>query len=238
MLRTSLQLHKWIGLIVGLQVLFWVLGGLIMTALPIEKVRGEQHIAFAARPAIAPAEVLPLAEAAEKAGMEVASANLRSTPRGPVWILTAPSGQEQWIDARTGGEVQEITAGQARAAAVAAYTGKGEPQVPVLFDDPPPEAGAGGPLWRVRFDDGEGTSLWLDPFTGDVVSRRSDLWRFYDFFYRLHIMNFGPSENYNHPTIVAASALALAIVATGFILLWIRLSRDFAMWRARRKARG
>ena len=233
MLRTSLQLHKWIGLVVGLQVLFWVLGGLIMTALPIEKVRGEQHIAFAAKPAIALDTVLPLTDVAEKAGFEVASANLRSTPRGPVWIVTAPSGQELWFDARNGEEVQEITAGQARAAAAKAYSGKGEAQPPELFDDPPPEAGAGGPLWRVRFDDGEGTSLWLDPFTGDVVSRRSDLWRFYDFFYRLHIMNFGASENYNHPTIVAASALALAIVVTGFILLWIRLSRDFAMWRAR-----
>jgi len=235
MLRTSLQLHKWIGLIVGLQVLAWVLGGLIMTALPIEQVRGEQHIAFAAQPAIGVDTVLPLAEVTERAGLELASANLRNTPRGPVWILASPSGQEVWYDARTGGEVQEITADQAKAAAAAVYAGKGGPQAAELLDDPPPEAGAGGPLWRVRFDDGEGTSLYLDPFTGDVVSRRSDLWRFYDFFYRLHIMNFGPSENYNHPTIVAASALALAIVATGFVLLWFRLSRDWTMWRARRK---
>ena len=43
MLRWSIQLHKWIALIVGIQVLGWVLGGLIMTALPIEKVRGEHH---------------------------------------------------------------------------------------------------------------------------------------------------------------------------------------------------
>ena len=50
MLRLSLQLHKWIALIVAIQVLGWVAGGLIMTAIPIEQVRGEQHIGAAALP--------------------------------------------------------------------------------------------------------------------------------------------------------------------------------------------
>ena len=34
-LKLSTQLHKWIALVVGLQVLFWVGGGLVMTAIPI-----------------------------------------------------------------------------------------------------------------------------------------------------------------------------------------------------------
>ena len=43
MLKWSLQLHKWLALVVGVQVLFWVAGGVVMTAIPIEKVRGEHH---------------------------------------------------------------------------------------------------------------------------------------------------------------------------------------------------
>ena len=42
-LKLSTQLHKWIALVVGLQVLFWVGGGLVMTAIPIETVRGEHR---------------------------------------------------------------------------------------------------------------------------------------------------------------------------------------------------
>ena len=45
LLRIATWLHKWIGLIVGVQVLFWVAGGVVMTVLPIEKVRGEHHLA-------------------------------------------------------------------------------------------------------------------------------------------------------------------------------------------------
>lgn len=35
MLRWATQIHKWLALIVGLQVLGWFAGGLVMTALPI-----------------------------------------------------------------------------------------------------------------------------------------------------------------------------------------------------------
>lgn len=45
MVRLTTQIHKWLALIVGLQVLGWVLGGLVMTAIPIERVRGEHHVA-------------------------------------------------------------------------------------------------------------------------------------------------------------------------------------------------
>jgi uncharacterized iron-regulated membrane protein len=235
-LKTSIQLHKWVGLVVGLQVLFWVLGGLVMTAIPIERVHGDHHVARPRAPAIAPDKVLPLAKVVEMSGLELAQAQLRNTPRGPAWIVGAPSGQEIWFDARTGGEIQELTATEARTVATQNYAGKGKPVSAKLLDEPPVEAGVGGPLWQVRFDDGEGTTLYVDPFTGDVASRRSDLWRFYDFFYRLHIMNFGPAENYNHPLIIATTAVTLSMVVTGFILLWFRVGRDIKGWRVRRSA--
>ncbi|HEX5775097.1 MAG TPA: hypothetical protein VFX95_00305, partial [Caulobacteraceae bacterium] len=65
----------------------------------------------------------------------------------------------------------------------------------------------------------------------EVVSRRSAVWRFYDFFWRLHIMDLETGENFNHPLIIAASLLTLAVVITGFVLLWMRLSRDWTNWR-------
>src|SRR5438128_604927 len=98
MLKTSIQLHKWVGLVVGLQVLFWVLGGLVMSAIPIERVHGDHHLAHPRAPAIALDKVLPVTKVAELSGFEVAKAELRDTPHGPAWIVTAPSGQEVWFD--------------------------------------------------------------------------------------------------------------------------------------------
>lgn len=235
MLRLALQLHKWIALVVGVQVLGWVLGGLIMTALPIERVRGEHRVAHPPAPALDLARVLPVAEVARRAELgDITQAALRTTPRGPIWELTSGVAGEAWYDAITGENVDEISAEQARRAATADYRGPGRPAATVRFDEAPPEAGVSGGVWRVEFDDPERSRLYLSAYTGEVLSRRSNLWRFYNVFYQIHIMNFSPGQNYNHPTIVIATALTLAVVITGFVLLWIRLARDLSTVRARR----
>ena len=54
MMRWAIRFHKWVALVVGIQVLGWVLGGLVMTAIPIEKVHGDQH---AATPVLAPVDL-------------------------------------------------------------------------------------------------------------------------------------------------------------------------------------
>ena len=38
------KLHKWLGYLLALQILAWLLGGLIMSAIPLDKVHGE-HLA-------------------------------------------------------------------------------------------------------------------------------------------------------------------------------------------------
>ncbi|MDI6624291.1 MAG: hypothetical protein QME55_06140, partial [Brevundimonas sp.] len=56
--RWSSQVHKWLALIVGVQVLFWVGGGMLMTMMPIETVRSEHRVAAAPATALDPAGVI------------------------------------------------------------------------------------------------------------------------------------------------------------------------------------
>lgn len=236
MLKPSTQIHKWLALVVGIQVLGWVLGGLVMTAIPIERVRSEHHIACF-QPNVLPARgLLDPHAAAEAAGIEAVEATLKTTLRGAVWSLKDADGHIHVVNAVTGGHMASMTANEARQLASAQYEGKGQPVAARLFATAPQEAGKPGPLWRVEFSDAESTSFYLSPETGEVVSRRSNVWRLYDAFWRIHILDFKTGENFNHPLIIAAAALTLPVVVTGLILLWIRLGRD---WRAARaRARG
>lgn len=229
MIRWAAQFHKWIALAVGIQVLGWVLGGLIMTAIPIARVRGENHIrAFALAP-IDLKRLVSLDRQLTLAEMrEVGAATLKNTPRGPIWVLKSAAGSESWWDAYTGANVDEIGKGDAVRFAQMAYNGSGRLIGVDYEENAPREAQVSGPLWRARFDDVEHTRLYLDAFTGEVLSRRSSLWGVYDFVYQVHIMNFGVSRTYNHPLIVIAAAATLVIVLTGFVLLWTKLTRDLA----------
>jgi uncharacterized iron-regulated membrane protein len=234
MLKLSLQLHKWIALIVGVQVLFWVVGGLVMTAIPIERVRSEQHIA-AFQPDLVPLDsVISAKDAAAAAGLQPVEATLKSTLRGPVWTLKSVDGHSHVLDARTGRRMAPLKPSEARLLAGIAYQGQGRPVAVQFFQTPPQEAGAKGPVWRVEFNDAERTAFYLSPDTGEVVTRRSNVWRFYDLFWRIHILDFTTGENFNHPLIVAAAAATLLMTVTGLVLLWIRLARDIAALRGRR----
>lgn len=237
-LRLSTQLHKWIALVVGLQVLFWVAGGVVMTAIPIERVRSEHRLAERDLPPLDFDVAVAPAEAARAAGVTgLKSATLKATPRGPVWVLTPATGEPETVDALTGAALERLTAAEARAIAAAAYKGPGRAVGETFYEKAPQETGRAGPLWRVDFDDPEGTAFYLAPDTGEVVTRRSNVWRFYDFFWRLHILDLKEGEDFNHPLIIAAAVLTLPVVITGFVLLWIRLARDVKLWRARRPQR-
>jgi len=226
MLKWSLQLHKWLALVVGVQVLFWVAGGVVMTAIPIEKVRGEHHMATFQLPPPDLSVAKSPAEVAAAAGLAPTEATLKSSLRGLYWILKTPDGTTRAFDAVTGKAAPPVSEGEVRQLAGSAYEGAGKPVAVRYFSAAPQETGREGPMWRVDFNDAERTALYVSPDTGEVVSRRSNLWRFYDFFWRLHILDFKDGENFNHPLIIALAALTLPMVVTGWVLLVIRLGRD------------
>lgn len=221
----SVRLHKWISLAVGLQVLFWVLGGLVMTVLSIGVVRGEHHAPPAPDRPLPVAHVVALGEAVRVAGIAPTQAELRQTPRGTVWILTGSKGDPIVVDATTPGRLRPFSAAEALQFARRGYKGPAAPVSARLLETAPQETGKVGPLWRVDFNDVERTSLYLSPTTGEVVSRRSNVWRFYDLFWRLHIMDWPNGEDFNNPLVIAAAALAFVLVITGFDLLYWRLIR-------------
>jgi len=231
-LKLSTQLHKWIALVVGLQVLFWVGGGLVMVAIPIETVRSEHRVAEQPPVPLALAALPSLDEIARRAEVAPVQADLKGTPRGLAWTLKPAEGEPVIVSALTGRPFGPLSAAEASGFAKRAYRGTAEVSGAVLLQEAPQETGRTGPLWRVDFADREKTSFYLSPATAEVLTRRSGVWRIFDFFWRLHVMDWNDGEDFNHPLIIITTALTLSIVISGFILLWIRIARDLKMARA------
>jgi hypothetical protein len=235
MLRWVTQIHKWLALIVGIQVVGWVLGGVIMTALPIDMVRGK-HLYEPPAPQALPAEgLLDYRAASQAVGVTPVEASLKGTLRGVVWVLKDADGKTHVVAADTGARVGPMDAREARMLASATYAGTGQPVATRFYAEAPAESSREGPLWRVDFDDAVRTAFYLTPETGEVVSRRTHVWRFYDFFFRIHVMNFGKEASFNHPLVIIAAVVTLVMTIAGVVLLWIRLRRD---WIGARKARA
>ena len=103
------------------------------------------------------------------------------------------------------------------------FVGEGEIIALDLLENPPAEYRGALPVWRAQFDDRDATRLYVSPNSGEVVSRRNRVWRIYDFFWMLHIMDYEERENFNNPLLRAFAIASLLFVLTGAGLVLTRL---------------
>jgi len=215
--------HKWVGVFVGIQVLLWVAGGLVMSAFPIELVRGETQAAHD-EPTPIGAHELGVDLAATLATIGAVSAIETVRIAGRLYLRADRIGQPPvLIDASDGRLIDSIDEATARVVADDDFTGVGRVVATELAADTSTEYRGVLPVWRIRFDDARATTIYVSPTSGQVIARRNDIWRLYDFFWMLHIMDYKERVDFNHALLIGASALALLLAATGFWLLFYRV---------------
>ncbi len=219
--RAFLSVHKWIGLVVGVQVLVWMLSGAVMSFFPIEKVRGEDNIAHQEPLRLdGLAGLIAPDAAASAAGGGATAITLTGLAGEPVYEVKTAGGATSLVDARTGAVISPISEALARRIAEADFAGD---LAAVSADYVTAEGGdyrGRLPAWRVQFADDDDTRIYVAAHDGRVAARRNGTWRLYDFFWMLHIMDYETREDFNTPLLVIASLLGLAVALSGIALLW------------------
>ena len=218
-------IHKWLALIVGVQVLLWIVSGLFFAVYPIERVRSEHRIAAHAAAPLDPSALGALA------ALLPAAPNKLSYERDAagrfVAIAEYAEGRPTLVDVQSARVISPLDREAAAAIARAAIAGAPAVREAVLVTTASPEYRGPLPAWRVAFADGEGLAVYVAADTGRVTARRSNLWRVYDGLWALHIMDWRDHENFNTGLLIASSIAALVIALTGFVLLPFRLRLRF-----------
>lgn len=222
------KIHIWLSWIVGLQILIWVASGLFMAFIPIETVRGEHLAKKAEALDLRGQAVLPPAQAIARQARPVERVTLKTWLGRPAYELRYADGRAGMVDAISGKSLTPLTATAAANAARSVYAGR-EPDQTVTKIDPkaiPLEFRRDEPAYAVRFH-GPVTSsgrtvFYVSAETGEVIARRTTLWRVYDFMWGLHIMDWGGRTNFNSPWLIAFSLVSLVSVIAGGVLLFAR----------------
>jgi uncharacterized iron-regulated membrane protein len=211
------RLHKWIGLLIGLQLVLWTLSGAVMSILDHHEVQG----GTVAEPVLVP---LPVSSAwaairATRVNEPITALAARPLLDRYVFEITTPQ-ESSLIDAANGAAVV-IDGALARKIALAAHP----TQAPVRS-----VAQLGSlelavrehalPIWRVDFEDESNSSYYVSAATGKLLERRNDTWRWFDFFWMLHNMDYVNRTSFNHPYIVVAGICAFWLALSGVLLLF------------------
>lgn len=234
------RLHRWLGIGIGLMLPVWFVTGAVISFEPFPSLAASHRLAASESLVLAgrdPAQALrsgclrlPALAAASRLRLVAVDGDLR-------WIARGPTGDVA-CDVATGRVAAPINS--AAAARIASrLVGMAAQRVdgPLEFDPWTVHDGylAGRPYWRVSFDDGSATQVYVSRRTGELAQRttlRQRAWN--QIGARLHWLNLGTlraSPVAWHAVMRSVASLALALVCFG-LLLGLRRA-----WQARRLAR-
>jgi hypothetical protein len=221
--RTLHKWHVWLGWLVGVPLILWTLSGLFMVLIPIEEIRGEH---LRAELPVLEAGLNPVPPAMEIRGVKTLT--LESQPSGPVWVIAYNDGGMRRADIRTGGLLPPVGAAEARSLADGYYAGSEKITAVKKFaaDIAPFDLRRERPSWQVSLS--EGTQLYIDADSAQLLAIRTNRWRAFDFMWGIHIMDLQTREDTSHPILIGFAALSLIALLMAFAM---------QIWRQRRRRR-
>jgi hypothetical protein len=210
--------HKWLALVLAVQAVFWTLSGVYMTAVHIDIIHGDRLVKAAAQQPLALGGLVEPAQLARSVpGFR--DAKLDHQLGQPVYVVQTEEGPELF-DARSGGKLSPLGEAAARARAKALFAEDGDIVKAELLTKAPLEIQTQPmPVWRVEFEGAWHPTFYISPQTGELVSRRHDLWRTFDFVWMFHIMDYDDRQDVNNVLIRIFTWMGVATAATGGWLL-------------------
>lgn len=213
------KLHKWLGLLVGIQLLLWTASGLMFAWLDHHEVAAE-HSAQAPEPAeFSPGMVVaePSTWLDEYRAGEVYEVRLTSLLDQWVWRVEA--GDRVELRRAEDGKPLKLDEALVQRLAQSHYVGDGRLQEVAFQATPTLETREAGPVWQAKFDDAQRTALYFSADDGRLIATRNSTWRLFDFFWMLHTMDYQGRDNFNNPVVITAGTGALWLALSGLFLL-------------------
>lgn len=203
--------HKYLSLVISIQLLLWTISGIYFAFNKIELVRGEQYL---------------IEQKVSKLNLkEVESSfsakNVNFVRRLDEWIIKVETDsgfsytdlQGQNLDELNAEEVKEVVRQSTNLIPLMAQR-IDKPEIRAEF------RGRNLPIFKVATSTTDNINVYVDAFTGEVTAIRSDSWRIWDFLWGAHIIDYSERENINNFLIKILSILALISSLSGIVLFF------------------
>jgi len=191
------KVHKFLMLFLSGQFVLWCLSGLYMVVMDIDFIHGEHLVkeptalVLSSPTSHSFKEILQVYPQAERL-------KLTNLAQQSVYQFSL-NGQPQLVSARTGknllpfsqANIEKLVNSHSNISSDIKIS-----NIRLLTDNAPSELSSRHlPAWQIIFDDFSASTLYISSTTGQVVTKRHDYWRFFDFVWMLHIMDYDNRED-------------------------------------------
>ena len=225
----SRRTHKWIGLVIGVQALLWMISGVYMTVISLDLIHGD-HLVHPVSAALEPEKDRLPPDRLLALYPGATSFRLKQLLGQEVFEVKQ-GGETALVDAYSGKQISPLEKDAVLTLAKSIYQGEAKVSKVEWVMQAPQEIATRAaliPVWAVHFADQGETTLYFSPSTGELLARRHSLWRWFDFVWMLHIMDYDQRTDVNNNLLRAAAGTGLAFALSGMWLLFYSFRRRSA----------
>ncbi|HED07756.1 MAG TPA: hypothetical protein ENI57_06555 [Ignavibacteria bacterium] len=215
------KIHRYFGLFIGIQFLFWTISGLYFSWSDIDKIHGDQFRTKDLKKSfISP----KLFSNLQDSTLKIQYLELKFVNQTPyLWI-----NKEKLIDPFTGKIKESISKNEALAVAnqhiLPEYRMK---KIEYLTEVGPDHEYRKLPLpaWVIYYEGNQNLRAYVSARDGSFQRIRYDSWRIFDFLWMTHTMDYQGRDNINNWLLRTFSVLGLLTVLSGFLLYFYSLGK-------------
>jgi len=233
-IKSNKTIHKWLSLVVGIQLLIWLGTGVYFNLMDHHKAGGHEYRVHShSDHKLSAFELKPVSLVGGVSKDTQPISHKKPISVKLIWIMEHPyyhfvyqAGQHSYQKSRSElfdavtGEPFKLSSSLVLIIAQQSYSGPGELLKPELLQPPFDDYVAQqNPMWKVNVRDKNNTTIYLDAVTGKILRHANDDFRLKDLMMKLHFMDYGNSGGFNHWWIIVFAICALLLSITGVIWL-------------------
>lgn len=206
--------HRWVSVVVGVQLLMWTASGLYFSWTDIDEIHGDQFLSTAPQTTTLRALMMQNSE------LQVSELAIRFIDDRPyLWVNGS-----KLIDPESGELRPGVSRGEAER--IARRNIKDDYDVTgisLLTEVGLHHEYRGRPLpvWAITFGGPTNLTAYVSERDGSFQRVRHQSWRIFDFLWMLHTMDYQGRDNFNNLLLRVFSLFALFIAVSGFILFYV-----------------
>ncbi len=209
--------HRYLGIFIGIQFIMWTVSGLYFSWTDLDDIHGDQFKKEVVEKSSfsdlkSPTQLDP--------ALELISVSLEDISGEPYYFIN----NEFLMHSRTGEKIKEINEQQARD--IAASYMKSDLEISgveriIKTGDHHEYRENLLPAYVISYETDENLKAYIGAVNGEFRTVRHRDWRWFDFLWMTHTMDYDGRDNFNNLLLRSFSVLGLVTVLSGFLLFYI-----------------
>tara|TARA_R110002049_G_scaffold6484_2_gene40708 strand:+ start:13673 stop:14377 length:705 start_codon:yes stop_codon:yes gene_type:complete len=218
--RTALKIrkaHRYLGLFLGIQFLMWTISGMYFSWTDIDEIHGDQ---FRIATGVPTAFENLISPALISTPIKIASLELREIANKPYYWING----NILVDALNGNTKKEISEEEAlEVARQNMLPGMKVKSIEMINEvgNHHEYRGRALPAYAISYESPENIKAYVSIADGSFQTLRHRNWRWFDFLWMTHTMDYQGRDNFNTIVLRAFSLLGLITVLSGFTLWYV-----------------